>query len=156
MKKLLLLFVIAVITGISFTGCNKSSKNNSAQKQQEIYKQAIQKVLDCDAMTGKVDNSDLDAYYRSTENKVQNMQKIDLSQCPPEFQTAFIDHISAWQQKLRVTRESFIFCIPGLIVDPIPGALEYAVNEAFNNIITTWNKVLQIAIKYGVNVSKYK
>ena len=105
------------------------------------------------------------------------MREIDLSDCPPEFQTAYIAHTSAWKQKLQVAYELKAFdnnynSFAGFVVAFLRGfTCDFGIMsevsraaekirehdiEAENAISSTWNDVLKVAAKYDVDVSKYR
>ena len=54
---------------------------------------AIEGVLAADARTGSIDD------YAS---RLAAMRAIDLTQCPSDFSTAYLDHIFAWERAERI------------------------------------------------------
>lgn len=157
-------FCLGICLTIGITDC--SSKHD-----------VIKTVLDKDAKTGEVDVSTIDRCYTSLKNKCNNMRSIDLSNCPPKFQAAYIAHISAWEQQNKVAGEikafddrynsvngAFEAFIRGLVFDfGILGESNTAwqtigehQKQASQAISSTWHEVLRIAAEYDVDVSKYK
>lgn len=83
-KKTVTLIQIVILT-FCIVGCSKSPEA------------AIESVLNqCAQNTQKVNNSDMSA-AQAAQFLASQMQKMDTSDCPPEFRAAFQQHINAWR-----------------------------------------------------------
>lgn len=88
---------ILVIVLLLTAGCGPSAQEVAAEQQRleqarvavqrTQFKVAIERVLQSDDRTGSV---------QDLERRVQAMQRIDTSDCPSEFRSAYLDHIDAW------------------------------------------------------------
>lgn len=154
LKTLVMMAIIGICLMILTTSCNNDGE-------------AISRVLDadrnCQSETATIQ------YYKMTE--------ISLKGCPQDFSSAYLKHINAWrravlfEQKLEqigaewnspsTAIEAFI---RGLVLDS--GLLEEqrtVMNNLRNEaqsidyeISTTYDDCLSIALKYDVDISKYK
>jgi|SRR5579863_6918064 hypothetical protein len=80
----LLMSICVSFSLLAATGCENL--------HQAKYKAAIEKALQEDALTG-TDPTDL---------HTTAMHKVDLSDCPEDFRTAYVKHIHAWEDKAKV------------------------------------------------------
>lgn len=167
------MLVLLALAGATFftAACDYIEKTMDAN--------AIETVLEKDAKAGNIylDSSSATRYLSSMNARVSNMRIIDLSDCPSEFQIAYVAHVGAWQKQLIVAKEIKTFddrynsfsgffeaFLRGMVFDfgiSKECAEELRIikeheSEALNAISSTWNKVLAVAIKYGVNVTKYQ
>lgn len=146
--------------------------------EKKTNQRAIESVLEQDSKTETIyDDSSVKNYLYSVSNVVSNMRKIDLNDCPTEFQTAYIAHTGAWEKRLIVAQEIkayddrynsfggfFEAFLRGFFGDfdmPAEAAEELQRikawdSEATDAINSTWNEVLAVAVKYNVDVTKYK
>jgi uncharacterized membrane-anchored protein YjiN (DUF445 family) len=136
-----------------------------AQEQQELqFKNSITKVLSEDAGIASVSHG-------SATIQAQEMRKIDISQCPADFSTAYVDHIHAWEFSAKVQRalnelnsnenEGKVIAdqiwaeLFGTGETPIADAVELddklkeQAEIASGEIKSTFNKVEHIAVSYG-------
>ena len=60
--------------------------------QNEMYKSAIQKAIHESSLTGSA----------PTDEHVKALKSIDLSECPEDFRTAYIQYIHAWEEEAAV------------------------------------------------------
>ncbi len=121
------------------------------------YKAVITKVLELDYKAGKAG---------SVEEAVRLMNQIDLSMCPADFAEAYRSHRRAWEKSLDKSgmdlgiaigaaagagenRDNLAGAIIlGLIGGIVGGGIQASAQQ--DDIKATWDKVKQIARKYGV------
>jgi len=82
----------------------------------------------------------------------QGLREIDMSDCPTDFQLAYLDHIHAWESLARARSSVIKNVIFSLLTGTIPNISdEQPIRE---EIAKTWNEVERIALSYGVEVQK--
>lgn len=169
-KNLRSVLAFFALAGIIF--CSTACEYVEKKKNQR----AIESVLEQDSKTETIyDDSSVKNYLYSVSNVVSNMRKIDLSDCPTEFQAAYIAHTDAWEKRLLVAQkikayddrcnfEAFLRDFSGVSGTPAEAAEaaeELQIIKAWDSKVTdainsTWNEVLAVAVKYNVDVTKYK
>lgn len=141
------------------------SSGVATETRPKINVAAIERVLAEDSHTA--DN------FTTVEDVVQRMRAIDISQCPTDFQQAYIAHIGAWEKMLLVEWEARQWkerydsddamveaFLRGLVFDfGIIGESEEARNrvlamyqKASQDIQSTFSRVQQIAVGYGARL----
>lgn len=143
-------------------------KELAYEKKKLEYRESITALLKADKNIATYTNHQSDA--QSTA-----MRKLDLSQCPPNFSAAYVDHLHAWEElakldnaliKLNSTDninalliEQIVYESTGTDDSPILNAVELDKklrNQriiASENIKTTWYEVERIAVTYGATLT---
>jgi hypothetical protein len=133
-------------------------------KQKKAYATAITTCLAADSKTA-IGNSN------SPSEQSREMRQIDLSLCPNDFATAYVDHIHAWEDYARykvdwdklesddniksTLLQSIIDDAFGSNAAPIKDAadaeqqLKEAMKSALEKIHTTYQDVEHVAVSYG-------
>ena len=165
-------FIISVCAVIILLICFKSCSNSGKKK-------AIESVLEQDHQISNrapitSESSDINAWLKKYEFIVTEMRAIDLSACPDDFAQAFSYHCQAWVDNYRVIQD--IKSYQGKdtfwngFLNGLNGRSEAYINElnadqariqqkgeeANKAIYDTYDKVLEIASKYGVKTAKYR
>ena len=144
------------------------SKGTFGSRQQSGINSAIESVLQQDATTT--------AGVNSVEEIVSRMRAIDISGCPNDFRSAYIDHVHAWeamanveQQAIQLKNESnsagaYVEAfVRGFMLDPFgksneemqaQNQLQREANSAKQQIIQTWNQVEGVAVANGAILPK--
>ena len=86
-------------------------------------------------------NQDHELFYQNASQHSREMSNIDLSGCPEDFKEAYREHQKAWTAKSIADEGFFNF---------------QEDRDARHAISQTWQDVLNIAEKHGVDVSKYR
>ena len=144
--KTVTLIQIAILT-FCVGGCSKSPKD------------AIESVLNqCAQNSQKVNNSNMSA-AQTAQFLASEMQKMDTSNCPSDFRTAFQQHINAWRDAsgyfaqntpLNTFLEGFA---AGFLQDSsLYGVSQQNAAIAVQNINTTYNQLVTIAVAHGATV----
>ena len=182
------LFAISGVLLLFTFGCGTTTEKSPTVEQSiaEInkskdaeYRQALKSVLDQDAQTGEntKNNASIEDLMNANMRRTNKMRAIDLSQCPADFQAAYIEHIGAWtsvndllsdMKRFQNKYDSFGACVEaflrGMFFDfGMIGEMEaekqrinQRASQVSDAIKSTFYKTLHIAAKYGVDVSKYK
>lgn len=142
------------------------------EEEFERQKQAINYVLVADKNTAKIS---IDANgIRNYDIQASEMRKIDFSQCPSDFATAYLEHIHAWEDAAKIRRaeanlkeQGGLAAVAGIIAEltnseatPFSNYLEaeselnrLAISTG-EEITRTWKNVELIAVKYGGTLQK--
>jgi hypothetical protein len=130
--------------------------------QNARYKTAIEQALHEDALTGT----------DPTPSHTSNMRTIDLSDCPPEFRVAYMEHIEAWEELVKVSQAKneldseadaaaaagFLSTLFSMNTTPwrdhvrAEAEVQRLGVAATADVHSTWETVEQIASKYGAQV----
>ena len=152
-------FIIALCFLVVVSGCSSSSRKNRI---------AIQNVLDQDAK--------VTINATNVAQVVSRMRAIDFSACPGDFREAYVAHIQVWEMLAQVEAQAkqydanfnssdamFEAFIRGAMGDPYGKANESIIasnhiqqnyQQAIFQINSTYNRVEQIAVKYGASAQK--
>ena len=100
-------------------------------------------------------NSMVEADAKTIQAYTQGLREIDRSQCPHDFQMAYLEHIHAWEAMARshASRDIVGPLIELLVfktLPDLPGASED--QPLREEIMTTWNEVERIALAHGVTL----
>lgn len=90
--------IFVAVSAIS--GCDAKSLTTGLSEK-DRFAMAIKKVLELDNRIGNAGDNAIakGGGLRSTSQAmVDEMRKIDLTKCPPDFQRAYMKHIYAWEQ----------------------------------------------------------
>ena len=164
--------IFLVILGILLISidCSSSSESNANQiteNSKEKYRKAIKSVLDQEAqITPQLSsNASMTELIVKQQQYLNGMRDIDLSLCPYDFQAAYREYINAWNdihhasrrikdfdsyQKSNMTFDAYQKSITTL------EKYRSQLKKGHNNMNISKTKVLEIAVKYGVDVSKYR
>lgn len=101
-----LLSLIASII-ILLHGCN-STKTPVSQYSTDDQRDCISRVLAADDVLGKIRNHAPETMplSQSIDAYVQGLNKLNFSQCPTDFTSAFKSHITAWA-KMKVVTDKY-------------------------------------------------
>ena len=171
-KQIIIVACVVVALFICFLSCSG-----------HCYKKAIESVLKQDRQiperAPKVnESSNIDDWLRHIEFIVKEMSAIDLSACPDDFAQAYYNHCKAWSDCYTVAQDlkSYIdnntgwkgilkgftngFFFRGKKMLDELNEEEKRITQAGKNSETavhdTYDKVLEIATKYGVKTAKYR
>lgn len=136
-----------VILTLCIGGCSKSPEN------------AIESVLKkCAQNTEKVNDSNMSA-AQAAQYLASEMQKMDTSDCPPEFRAAFQQHINAWRDASGYFAQNtgLNAFFEGLAAGYFQDSSFYGVSQqnaaiAAQNINATYNQLVTIAAAHGASV----
>lgn len=127
--------------------------------QDAMYKDAIEKALHEDALTGK----------QPTAEHVAAMRNVDMSNCPPDFREAYMKHIHAWEQeaavyeaKMKLDNDEDGAAVAGVLAtlfdsDATPWSdhvqaeqkIKSLAASASEQVSSTWRDIETIASRYG-------
>lgn len=136
-----------IIASLFISSCSKSSDD------------AIESVLnDCADKSAYVNNSAMSA-AKAAQYIALEMQKIDTGDCPPEFRTAFQQHINAWRNASGYFAQNTPLnaFLEGYAAGHFGDASLYGVSQrnaamAIQNINNTYYALVNIAAKHGAKV----
>jgi hypothetical protein len=149
---------------LSSVGC-KDSKTASQTKQEDHFPAAIREVLAKDqAASTRFRREEKDDRLDAVRRYCQALRRIDLRQCPNDFQEAFLKHIYAWEELVPLL-EKFdgltgdlmsLFEVGSSVVTKqsltTEGDREFArVRQA---ISATYFEVEKAALRYGVQAGQ--
>lgn len=144
------------------------------------YRKAIEAVLDQDAFIPQTLPSDSNSPVETFRLLVLKMRSINLSDCPPDFQSAYRDHIDAWESAIPILQQAeeqngWGNILKNIIVGFVSGytghfelmagsilsdlnasdELKAAAEGVDKEIQSSFLNVLQVAQKYKVNTIPY-
>ena len=106
-KHTIQLAILAITFLLSVLACtdDKSKADNEQQslffqqqeEQRQMHISSINAVLDEDSKIRSISNGD-------PTITAEEMRKIDLSNCPTDFSTAFVAHIHAWEDDAKISK----------------------------------------------------
>lgn len=139
--------VFALVVPLLFGGCSRGPGN------------AIESVLNrCADHTQYVNHSGMSA-AQAAQFLATEMQKLDTRDCPPDFRTAFQQHINAWRDAAghfaqNSPLNSFLEGMAaGFFQDPsMFGISQQNAAAASQNINATYNQLVTIAVAHGARV----
>ena len=156
MRRTVALFLGLAVTVplLAATGCEGC--------QDFFYKAAIEKALHEDVLTGR----------EPTYDHTAAMRKVDLSDCPPDFRVAYMQHIHAWdeaakvhQAKAELDSDEDAAAAAGALAtlfgsDETPWSdhvqaeaeVDRLQQQASDDIQTSWQNLEDVASKYGAQV----
>jgi hypothetical protein len=143
------------------------AEEEARQQQLEAYKMAVVTVLKADSTIGATSNGNFTAQALA-------MRRLDLSQCPRDFATAYIDHVHAWENaaeimealaKLR-SEENVKDALVKTLLQKLFGSDNNAIEDAVQaedmlkeaalksteKIKSTYQEVERIAVSYGASL----
>lgn len=146
--------LLAMLAFTALSGCDAI--------QNTRYRSAIEKALHEDALTGK----------DPTPGHVAAMRQVDISDCPQEFRTAYMNHIHAWdeaaavaQAKAKLDHDEDAAAFAGALAslfnsDATPWSdhlraeqeAERLTAVASKDIASTWQEIENLAGKYGARL----
>jgi len=98
---LLLLLMVLIVS------CKDAvvQNNNNAEKVKSL--ECIDRIIQRDEKLSKIRNYSCESLSlsESINNYLEELDKLDYSNCPPSFKVTFFDHITAWENMLVVTDE---------------------------------------------------
>jgi len=137
------------------------------KNQADAYKTAITTLIQQDSLNAVVNKGDYTAI-------AAGMRQLDLSQCPRDFAVAYVAHMQAWEHEAEIQQAIAVLNdddtnkkVAGAVViekalgadhtayDDINAekrALKDKANEADSIISTSYDKVEQVAVSYGVTL----
>lgn len=143
------------------------SMPSPAVVQQNNYAVSIRTVLETDDNLTATSNGNYDV-------QAEAMRRIDLSQCPNDFATAYVDHIHAWEYAAKIKRAqkelnsddnikavlaSQLFSeLFGTASTPVADAIDAGeklrtlANDASAQISSTYDNVEHVAASYGAQL----
>ena len=173
---LIILFFLYSCSSSENSKNNYLDESNKVETEQEriqkenmkiLYKNSINSVLISDNNLALISGGD-------KNRQALEMRKIDISNCPSDFATAYIDHIHAWEDAGKVQQAqdelkkyADLAAVAGIIATlseseatPFSNYLE-AERElnrlsiiASDEIENTWKKIEHIAVSYGASLPK--
>jgi hypothetical protein len=150
-------FVLLAVIGlvVATPGCLRSSRPPAGEEAvQPDYAAAIEAVLrqEHDAHSLIHEESELE----DLENYIEAMGRIDLRQCPEDFQQAFLNHKYAWNDVSSfLSRYQDSFGALTLFLDSISGVALQRAEELNKTIEDTWRECEVVALRHGANTAEY-
>ena len=149
------LALLMTLSTMAALGCNSL--------QDAIYKDAIEKALRENALTGSA----------ATDEHVRAMRSVDLTNCPPDFREAYTRYIRAWEEtaavhnaKAKLDGEEDAAAVAGVLTtmfgsndtpwsDHVRAERELRRLEVATStdLSASSRQVDDIAVKYGVQLS---
>ena len=134
--------ICLMVVGIYF---GRRAKTMSAIRTALLADIALNKEIFGGRSTADCDAKTIHAY-------AQGLREIDMSDCPRDFQLAYLDHLHAWESLAR-TRGSVDlvgFVIKSLVTKSLPNIPDE--QPIHDEIARTWDEVERIALSYGVRM----
>lgn len=160
MKKYIAIF----LTTILFCSC---ASGPTEEEQRQNYIRAINSVLNADAEARNTSNGD----HALCASK---MRDIDISQCPSDFATVYVEHLQAWEYSAKIRKDKKALkeqegaAVAGGILTTVAGSnatpysdyvkavkeMEQLAVHANDEIRRTWKIVERTAVSHGATLPK--
>lgn len=168
--------IFVVVCMFLLTGCGPSAQEIvEAQQRTEQARVDAQRTHDRAEIVRVLTLDDRTRSITDLARRVVIMQNIDTSACPPEFRTAYLDHIDAWSYLVKVRQARMELASDGSIEDALLLSLLASSNDtnatsvedlvhsddslkkveeiASERIDETFRTVQKIAIHYGAELA---